>query len=52
VSPSDHRTWQPSDPVLLKTDDLRDGETGLVSVTFRSQGSWLVDDVFIDPYRR
>jgi hypothetical protein len=52
VSPSDHRTWQPSDPVLLKTDDLRDGETGLVSVTFRSQGSWLIDDVFIDPYRR
>jgi hypothetical protein len=52
VSPSDHKVWAPSDPVLLKADGLRDGETGHVSITFRSQGSWLIDDVLIDPYRR
>jgi hypothetical protein len=52
VSPSDHRRWQPSDPVLLKTDSLKKNKAGYVSITFKSQGSWLIDDVFIDPYRR
>jgi hypothetical protein len=51
VSPSDHRGWQPSDPVLLKTDSLKH-KTGYVSITFKSQGSWLIDDVLVDPYRR
>jgi hypothetical protein len=52
VSPSDHRSWAPSDPVLLKTDSFRRSETGYVSISFKSQGDWLIDDVLIDPYRR
>jgi hypothetical protein len=52
ISPSDHRRWAPSRNVDLKADGLRDGEVGAVTVTFRSEGAWLIDDVFIDPYRR
>jgi hypothetical protein len=52
VSTSSHRTWAPSRNVDLKVDSLASGETGAVTVTFRSQGDWLIDDVFIDPYRR
>jgi hypothetical protein len=53
VSSSDHRSWQPSDPILLKTDKLRTNETGHVTITFKaSSGTWLIDDVLIDPYRR
>jgi hypothetical protein len=52
ISTSRHRVWSPSSNVLLKTDSLREGETGQVTVSFRSQGDWLIDDVFIDPYRR
>ena len=52
VSPGDHLAWAPSDLIDLKTDHLEAGEAGYVTVSFRSQGSWLVDDVFIDPYRR
>jgi hypothetical protein len=52
VSPSDHRAWRPSPMIELKTDSLTADETGYVTVTFRSQGSWLIDDVLIDPYRR
>jgi hypothetical protein len=52
VSTSDHRTWAPSRNVDLKVDSLRPGEVGAVTVSFRSQGDWLLDDVFVDPYRR
>jgi hypothetical protein len=52
VSPSRHATWAPSRLVDLKVDRLQAGQTGSVTVSFRSQGDWLVDDVFIDPYRR
>jgi hypothetical protein len=52
VSTSAHRWWAPSRNVDLKVDSLASGETGAVTVTFRSQGDWLIDDVFIDPYRR
>jgi hypothetical protein len=52
VSPSDHAVWAPSRLVNLKSDKFAPGETGVVTVTFASQGDWLVDDVLIDPYRR
>jgi hypothetical protein len=52
VSTSAHRAWAPSRNIDLKVDSLAAGETGSVAVTFRSQGDWLIDDVFIDPYRR
>jgi hypothetical protein len=52
VSQSDHRSWAPSRNVDLRADSYGSGETGLVTLTFRSQGDWLIDDVFIDPYRR
>jgi hypothetical protein len=52
VSPSDHAAWAPSRTVDLKTSKLLPGQTGTVTVTFRSQGDWLVDDVFIDPRMR
>jgi hypothetical protein len=52
ISPSDHRQWRASRNVDLKVDGLGYGEVGAVTVTFRSQGEWLIDDVFIDPYRR
>ena len=52
ISPSDHRRWAASRNVDLKVDSLGYGEVGAVTVTFRSQGDWLIDDVFIDPYRR
>ena len=52
VSPSDHARWAPSRTVLLKVDKLAAGETGYVDVPFKSQGDWLLDDVFVDPLRR
>jgi hypothetical protein len=52
ISPSDHVAWAPSRLVNLKSDKFAAGETDVVTVTFASQGDWLVDDVLIDPYRR
>jgi hypothetical protein len=52
ISPSKHVVWAPSRMVDLKSDNFAAGETGQVTVTFKSQGDWLVDDVFVDPYRR
>jgi hypothetical protein len=52
VSSSAHRVWAPSRNVDLKVDSLAAGETGAVTVSFRSQGDWLIDDVFVDPYKR
>lgn len=44
--------WEPSRIVNLWTSGLGQGETALATVTFRSGGDWLLDDVFVDPYRR
>jgi hypothetical protein len=52
VDSDDHRTWAPSRFVALKTDAIRAGDSATATITFRSQGTWRVDDVFIDPYRR
>jgi hypothetical protein len=52
ISPSDHRVWAPSRNVDLKTGDWGWGQTATVTVRFKSQGTWQVDNVFIDPYRR
>lgn len=52
VSPGAHRAWAPSRNIDLKTSSIPRGQTGLVTVSFRSQGDWLLDDVFVDPYRR
>jgi hypothetical protein len=52
VSPSRHRWWAPSRNIDLKAESLRSGEVGEVTVSFRSQGDWLIDDVYVDPYRR
>jgi hypothetical protein len=52
VSPGDHRWWNASSNIDLKSSDIPHGRTGEVTVSFRSQGEWLIDDVFIDPYRR
>jgi hypothetical protein len=52
VSPDDHRGWAPSRFIELKTGAIPAGEQGVATVAFRSQGSWRVDDVAIDPYRR
>jgi hypothetical protein len=52
VSPDEHRAWSPSRFVDLKASSIPAGQSASVTVTFRSQGDWLVDDVYIDPYRR
>jgi hypothetical protein len=52
LSPSDHRWWAPSRFVDLKTGSIPVGESATAKVTFRSNGSWLIDNVFLDPYRR
>jgi hypothetical protein len=52
VSPDDHIGWQPSRYVELKTGSIPYGESGVATVTFKSQGRWRVDDVAVDPYRR
>ena len=52
ISPSDHRSWQPSARIDLNTSCLGPGRTGIVDVRFRSEGDWLIDDVMIDPYKR
>jgi hypothetical protein len=51
ISPSDHRQWAPSRFVDLKTQDLQQ-KVGYIDVVFRSQGDWLIDDVYIDPRAR
>jgi hypothetical protein len=52
ISPDDHRTWQPSRFVNLKTSSIPAGESATAKVTFKSNGSWLIDNLFLDPYRR
>lgn len=52
ISSSDHRWWSPSHNIDLKSSEIPHGQTGEVTVGFRSYGDWLIDDVHIDPYRR
>jgi hypothetical protein len=52
VSSDDHRSWAPSRYVALNTSSIPAGESTQAVVQFRSQGDWVLDDVYIDPYRR
>jgi hypothetical protein len=52
LSPDEHRSWAPSRYIELKTESIRAGESATAKVTFRSNGRWLIDNVFLDPYRR
>jgi hypothetical protein len=53
ISSADHRVWRPSRNIDLKSSEIPHGQTGLVTVNFETDaGDWLIDDVFIDPYRR
>jgi hypothetical protein len=52
LSPRQHEEWAPSKLVKLWTSGLAEDETALATVSFRSFGDWLIDDVFVDPYRR
>jgi hypothetical protein len=45
--------WAPTDPITKNTTSLRDG-TIMVALSFSvpaSDGSWQIDDVYVDPYR-
>jgi hypothetical protein len=52
LSESDHRSWAPADIVDLKTEKFARGQWGYVDVQLMGAGDWLVDDLFIDPYKR
>jgi hypothetical protein len=52
ISAGAHRAWAPSRLVSLNTASYTSDDPGYVEITFRSQGDWVVDDVFVDPYRR
>jgi hypothetical protein len=52
IAPADHRSWAPSRPVELKTSSIPAGESATARIAFRSNGSWNIDNVFLDPYRR
>lgn len=52
LPPKQHVEWAPSQIVKLWTSGLAENETALATVSFRSYGKWLIDDVFVDPYRR
>ncbi len=53
LSQADHGSWAPSRFVDLKARWIPAGESGTSTVTLRSLGgSWRVDNVFVDPYRR
>jgi hypothetical protein len=52
ISSSEHRWWSPSRNIDLKSSEIPHRQTGEVTVGFRSDGEWLIDDVHIDPYRR
>jgi hypothetical protein len=52
ISPDDHRRWAPSRFVDLKTSSIPAGQSATARITFRSNGNWLIDNVFLDPYRR
>jgi hypothetical protein len=52
ISPDEHRWWAPSRFIELKTGSIPAGESATARITFRSNGRWLIDNVFLDPYRR
>ena len=52
IAPDDHRSWAPSRYVGLGTAGIPAGQSGTATVSFRSQGEWQIDDVYLDPYRR
>jgi hypothetical protein len=52
IPPDEHRSWEPSRFIELKTESIPAGEHATAKVTFRSKGRWLIDNVFLDPYRR
>jgi hypothetical protein len=47
-----HEHWGPTANIPLKTADIPVGESGTATITFRSSGTWRVDNVFVDPFRR
>ncbi len=48
----DHESWAPTANIPLKTADIPAGESGTTTVTLKSSGTWRVDNVFVDPFRR
>ncbi len=52
LMPGDYQRWAPSGNVDLNTSAFLAGQTGTVTLRFKSQGIWQIDNVFIDPYRR
>lgn len=46
------KSWGPSAYIPLKSADIPVGESGTATITFRSQGAWRIDNVFVDPFRR
>jgi hypothetical protein len=47
-----YESWTPTGYISLKTGAIPAGESGTATVTMRSSGTWRVDNVFLDPYRR
>lgn len=53
LAPAAHRAWAPSRYIPLNTTGMPADERGLAYVTVESAGgSWLIDDVFVDPYAK
>jgi hypothetical protein len=48
----DHLAWGPTGDIALRTGDIPVGESGTTTITLRSTGTWRVDNVLVDPYRR
>ena len=48
--------WAPSDVVPMVVNEVAAAEGGAIDVrlrfTPRGAGSWTIDDVFVDPFRR
>jgi hypothetical protein len=46
-------SWSPSQPIVAGSNSLPDGATVMVALRFvvPGTGSWLLDDVYVDPYR-
>jgi hypothetical protein len=53
VPAAEHAAWAPTRYVPLNTTGMPADERGLATVTIEStDGTWLVDDVFVDPYAK
>ena len=52
IGDDEHTEWAPTEPIMLNTSTMGVGQKAYATLTIASEGSWLVDDVFIDPYRR